>query len=159
MNCINLFSLLQNGFTVYPHPPCNATWLSSCEQDNSLFPTLTFNCLLTVSSGKCKDVSTVGDRDKLMIWISLSSLKNLEPPPLFYLEVKVKENKVWNQLQEQCISCRGGGLTIIWRFTAAVCTLLKSFNQTQFDLKIWKQQQPQKNSISSSLPLWLGRYD
>lgn len=81
MNCITLFSLLQNGFTVYPHPPCNATWLSSCEQDNSLFPTLTFNCLLTVSSGKCKDVSTVGDRDKLMIWISLSSLKNLEPPP------------------------------------------------------------------------------
>lgn len=39
IKCLILFSLLQNYFRFYPHPPCNATWLISCLQDN-FFPSL-----------------------------------------------------------------------------------------------------------------------
>lgn len=52
MNCITLYSWLQTCFTVCLHAPCKAAWLTSCVQDYSVFPILTFVCLLTVSCGK-----------------------------------------------------------------------------------------------------------
>lgn len=142
MNCITLFSLFQNCFTVYPHPPCNATWLSSCEQHNSLFPTLTFNCLLTVSSGKCKDVSTVGDRDKLMIWISLSSHKNVEPPrPPVLFRGKGKGKQSLKPTARAVPLLQGGRVD---HHLKVYSWSLHTVKKLQSNKKIWKQQQPPK---------------